>query len=145
MEKKDIAIRQIKASARLYIKGDYVCSITLSGAAEEILGKIAKKLNSYNQLENELIYLKKIYKYFSGLLPEKVKAKIPSDKELIKKINGVKNELKHNENGENDLVKADFEFEAAMLFIKAVKNYFDCYNEFPKDKTIKKLFDNLTL
>ncbi|MBK8552089.1 MAG: hypothetical protein IPL53_13925, partial [Ignavibacteria bacterium] len=64
--KKDIAIKQIKAAARHYIKGDYICSITLSGAAEEILGRIAKKRTKTNQLEGEVIYLRDIYDYLSA-------------------------------------------------------------------------------
>ena len=144
MEKKDIAIRQIKASARLYIKGDYVCSITLSGAAEEILGEISKKRNGINQFDDELNYLENIFKYFSSISIQN-KILVPNHKELIKRINGAKNELKHNDGGENKFVNYDFEFEAAMLFIKAVKNYYDCYNEFPNDKKVVKLFYHLTL
>jgi hypothetical protein len=106
MEKRDIAIKQIKASARHYNKQDYVCSITLSGAAEEILGRIAKKRTNTNQLEGEVIYLRNVYDYFTG--------QKPSDKELIQKINTVKNELKHNDNGDNLWVDADFENEAAL-------------------------------
>ena len=137
MEKRDIAIKQIKASARHYNKQDYVCSITLSGAAEEILGRIAKKRNNTNHLEGEVIYLRSVYDYFSG--------QKPSDKELIQKINKVKNELKHNDSGDNLWVDADFENEAALLFVKAVKNYFDCYKEFPNDRVVKNLFEHLTL
>jgi hypothetical protein len=66
MEKRDIAIKQLRASAKLYNAGDYVCSITLSGAAEEILGRIAKKRTKKNQLELEVQYLKGVYEYFSG-------------------------------------------------------------------------------
>lgn len=79
MEKRDIAIKQLKAAARNYKKGDYICSITLSGAAEEILGRIAKKRTKINQLEAEVIYLRSVYDYFSG--------QKPSDKELIPVIN----------------------------------------------------------
>ena len=144
MEKKDIAVRQIKASARLYLKGDFVCSITLAGASEEILGEISKKRNGVNQFDDELSYLKNIFKYFPSTSTQK-KILVPSNKELIKRINGAKNELKHNDGGENKFVNFDFEFEAAMLFIKAVKNYYDCYDEFPNDKMVVKLFDHLTL
>jgi len=63
----------------------------------------------------------------------------------MEKINGVKNELKHNDDGENEWVEADFENEAALLFVKAVKNYFDCYKNFPNDVVIKRLFEHLTL
>lgn len=137
MEKKDIAIRQIKAAARHYNKHDYVCSITLSGAAEEILGRIAKMRTNSNQLEEEVIYLRSINDYLSG--------QVPSDKELIKKINKIKNELKHNESGDNQWVQGDFENEAALLFVKAMKNYFNCYNEIINDRVVKNLFDHLTL
>lgn len=137
MEKREIAIIQLRASAKHYIAKDYICSITLSGAAEEILGKIAKKRTSRNQLDNEIEYLKSVYQYFTG--------KLPNNKELMKKINKVKNELKHNDSGENSWVEANFENEAAILFVKAVKNYIDSYKEFPKDKIIVNLFESLTL
>lgn len=137
MEKRDIAIKQLKAAARHYNRGDYICSITLSGAAEEILGRIAKKRTKTNQLEVEVIYLRSVYDYFSG--------QKPSNKEIIQKINKVKNELKHNDSGDNEWVDADFENEAALLFVKAMKNYFNCYNEFPSDKVVRNLFEEITL
>ncbi len=56
-----------------------------------------------------------------------------------------KNELKHNDRGYNEWIDADFENEAALLFVKAVKNYFDSYNEHPKDRIINRLFEFLTL
>jgi hypothetical protein len=43
MEKKDIALKQLRAGSKHSNSGDYVCSITLCGAAEEIPGKIANK------------------------------------------------------------------------------------------------------
>lgn len=137
MEKKEIAFRQIKAAAKHYKSGEYICCITLAGAAEEILGKIAKKRSGSNQIENEIIYAQSGYQYFSKTIPPK--------KELIQNINKIKNELKHNDTGENLWVEADFENEAATLFVKAVKNYFDSFGELPKDRTVIKLFDFITL
>jgi len=137
MEKKDIALKQLRASANLFNEGDYVSAITLSGAAEEILGKIAKKRNKPNQLENEVVYLKSIYEYLSG--------HSISNKELVSKINLTRNELKHNDSGINEWFETDFENEAAMIFVKAVKNYFTCYSELPNDRIIRSLFENLTL
>lgn len=132
MEKKDIALKQLRASAKLYNDGDYICSITLSGAAEEILGKIAKKRTKTNQLEDEIIYLKDICNFFSG--------ETPPNKDIINKINKVKNELKHNDCGINDWVDADFENEATLIFVRAVKNFYRCYKELPNDRIIKSLF-----
>lgn len=137
MEKKDISVIQLKVGAKLYNSGNYITSITLCGAAEEILGKIAKHRTGQNQLENEVDYLRDIYEYFTG--------SSPSNKELIQKINRTKNKLKHNDSGINEWVEADFENEAALLFVKATKNYFLCYNELPNDLTIRRLFEHLTL
>ena len=53
--------------------------------------------------------------------------------------------MKHNDAGENEWINADFENEAAILFVRGVKNYFDCYKELPKDIIIKKLFQHLTM
>lgn len=58
---------------------------------------------------------------------------------------GTKKGLKHNDSGDNEWVDADFENEAALLFVKAMKNYFNSYNEFPKDRTLRGLFEELTL
>lgn len=137
MEKKDIAVLQLKAAAQHYKKGEYICSITLSGAAEEILGEIAKKRTKTNELEKEANYLRSVYDYFSG--------QKPSNKDLKSKINKVKNNLKHNDSGENEWVNADFEYEAAKLYVRAIRNYFNCYSEFPSDRVTKALFDHLTL
>ncbi|MBU1183319.1 MAG: hypothetical protein KKF00_14395 [Proteobacteria bacterium] len=137
MEKKGIALQQLIDSAKLYQKGRYCSALTLAGAAEEILGKIAKKRTGKNQLEDEIEYLKSIYRYFNK--PS------PSNKELIKRINKTKNEMKHNDKGEDLWVESDFENECVLLFVKAVKNYFDAYNEMPKNKTVMNLFEHLTL
>lgn len=68
-----------------------------------------------------------------------------TSEELIGRINCVKNELKHNDSGKNKWVETDFEHEASVLFCKAVKNYFEAYNEIPKDRIVCRLFYNLTL
>jgi hypothetical protein len=137
MEKKDIALQQLIDSANLYEKGRYCSALTLAGAAEEILGKITKKRTGVNQLDGEIEYLKSIYQYFNRPCPSK--------KDLIKRINKIKNEMKHNDQGENLWVKADFENECVLLFVKAVKNYFDAYKEMPNDKNVMRLFEHLCL
>ena len=136
MQKREIALRQLKAAAKHYQQREYVCSITLSGAAEEILGQLVKKRTGTNQLDSEVNYLRSIYQYFTK--------KIPTNRELIWEINKVKNELKHNDIGENKWVEADFEQEAASLFVRAMKNYFDCYQEFPSDEIAVNLFVAIT-
>ncbi len=137
MEKKDIALKQLRSAAKLYKSRDYISTITLAGAAEEILGQIAKKRTKTNEMEKEAKYSKNIYSYFAQ--------PIPPDKVIVAQINKIKNELKHNDSGENSWIESDFENEANLLFVRAVKNYFNAYNEMPKDKIITSLFDYLTL
>jgi hypothetical protein len=43
ISKIDIALIQLRTAVQLYNKGNYISSITLAGASEEILGQIAKK------------------------------------------------------------------------------------------------------
>ena len=137
MEKKDIALQQLIDAAKLYNKGRYVSALTLAGSSEEILGKIAKKRIGSNQLENEIAYIKTIYKYFNR--------PCPSNKEIVKQINKTKNEAKHNDVGENQWVDADFENETVVIFVRAVKNYYDAYKEMPNNKTIMNLFEELCI
>ena len=137
MEKKDIALEQLRSAAKHYKKKEYISAIILAGAAEEILGQIARKRNNTNEFEKETEYLKSIYKYYNKPLPE--------DNVIKGRINKVKNEIKHNDSGENLWVNSDFENEAVLLFVKAVKNFINAYNEPPKDKIIMSLFDFLTL
>jgi len=137
MEKKDIALQQLIDSAKLYQQGRYCSALTLAGAAEEILGKIAKKRTGKNELKYDIEYTKSIYQYFN--IP------IPPDNELIKQINKTKNEVKHNDEGDNSWVDSDFENECVSLFVKAVRNYFYAYKEMPKNRTVTNLFMHLTL
>jgi len=137
MEKKDIALQQLIDAAKLYEKGRYVSALTLAGASEEILGKTANKRIGSNQLEHEIEYAKSIYKYFNR--------PYPSNKDLIGQINKTKNEVKHNDAGENLWVEADFENECVVTFMRAVRNYFDAYREMPEDKKIMNLFEDLAL
>ncbi len=135
--KKEIAFIQIKAAAEHYSKHEYISCITLAGAAEEILGEIAKKVNGFNQLENDIKFTQSIFQYYSK--------DFPKTNAIVMNRNKIRNELKHNDEGENLFIEADFESEAATFFVAAVKNYFDAFGELPENKIIIDLFDFLTL
>jgi hypothetical protein len=137
MEKRDIALQQLFDSARLYEQGHYVSALTLVSASEEIFGKIAEKRTGSNQMKNEIEYLKSIYQDF--------KKPCPPDKELKNRINRAKNEIKHNDSGENLWIESDFENEFVFTFVKAIKNYYNAYKELPKDRKTLSLFEYLTL
>jgi predicted HTH domain antitoxin len=133
-----IAIRQLKSSIQLYKKNDFVSSITLAGAAEEILGKIAVKLAQQNALLNEKVFLDQVAE-----LLEKPKADF---KKIIKQRNKVKNFLKHyDDNLESSIEKIDYKTSAEDLIIAAINNYFIIFEDVPDDIEIKEFWDNISL
>lgn len=130
LEKKDIALKQLRCAIQLYRQKDYVCATTLAGAAEEIFGKIAKKRTGTNALEDELDFVKECADLIGG---EPAPRKI-----LITKRTKTRNQLKHAESGENEFVIADFKFDSSELIDRTISNYQTAYGEYPKDRIIKK-------
>ena len=43
LTKLEVAVHQLDVALRLFIEGDYLSSLTLAGAAEEILGKLCER------------------------------------------------------------------------------------------------------
>lgn len=43
ISKLDVAVHQLNVAIRLFLDGDYLASLTLAGAAEEILGKLCER------------------------------------------------------------------------------------------------------
>lgn len=128
MEKTDIALTQLRKAIQLFNKNDFICSLTLAGAAEEILGKIALKRKGYNISDLD----KSFWDGFAELQNfEKV-----SKEKIMKVSNRLKNELKHNDIGENTWVEGDFCFSSQDKIDKAINNYLIAYDKFPKDKII---------
>lgn len=41
-DRKDIARVQLRRAIQLFKEGDYICSLTLAGAAEELLGRMSE-------------------------------------------------------------------------------------------------------
>ncbi|MGF6534311.1 hypothetical protein P3T20_005115 [Paraburkholderia sp. GAS206C] len=43
ISKLDVAVHQLNVAIRLFLDGDYLASLTLAGAAEEILGRLCER------------------------------------------------------------------------------------------------------
>jgi len=43
LTKLEVASHQLRVAITLFLTGDYLCSLTLAGAAEEILGKLSER------------------------------------------------------------------------------------------------------
>jgi hypothetical protein len=130
MEKRDIALAQLRRAIRLYRNGDFVCAATLAGAAEEILGRIAKKRAGYNAMDGE--------ESFAAQVAEVLGVPKPDNAKVRSVTNRMRNECKHNDSGDNGWIEANFEFEAQCLIDRALSNWLIAYGGFPKDRIVSK-------
>lgn len=85
---EDIAEHQLLAAIRLWQEEDYLSSLTLAGAAEEILGKRLRKLGrelSFNQLRDLIV----------ALARSEGETDPGLEKTIGEMLNNTRNELKH--------------------------------------------------
>jgi len=117
----EVAERQLERSVVLFLdEKDYVSSLTLAGAAEEILGKLLNKEGKEHWLDSiskgalrALGFRKKTFE-----TPEAKKAK----KEIANISNYHKNRMKHyNDDG---TITFAVDIEAADMIDRAISNYF---------------------
>jgi hypothetical protein len=137
LTKRRIALIQMEQSVNLLEAGDYVSSLTLAGAADEILGRIVARKGKVPRVKRDTAYLGSVYEYFGK--PR------PTEKELTAIENRIRNELKHQDDGRNIRVEADFQFEAEGMLLRCMFNHFDAFGCFPKSKRLRLWFDALTL
>ena len=113
MTKRRIALIQLWRSIDLLENHqDPICALTLAGAAEEILGKMAAKKGHCTALEEETIWWEQ--------MADVLKCPRPSQEKVRKSLNRIRNELKHNYNGRNARVPAEFVFEAESMILRAL-------------------------
>jgi hypothetical protein len=127
-EKRDIALRQLRRAVQLFNKGDFVCATTLAGAAEEVLGHIARKRTGTNALSDLVHFWSQVTDIFGKTPPDR--------KKVMEAHNRLRNQLKHNNSGDNEWLNADFKFEAQDLIDRAIRNYWLAYETPPTDRII---------
>lgn len=114
LTKFEIAEEQLFEAINLYLGGEkLVSSITLAGAAEEILGKLANMNDVENALECKVRSMCEMHELMFG---EK-----PNPKVYYDLRNKARNELKHI--GQEFEFSMDAEQEASDLILRAIKNY----------------------
>ena len=118
----------MRKAIQLFNANDFICAATLAGAAEEILGRIAKKRSGITALEGETL--------FGDQFATVVNKPKPDHKKVVAALNRTRNELKHNDLGENLYVESDFEFEAKSLIDRAIRNYWLAYDRPLRDRII---------
>jgi hypothetical protein len=145
--KRRIAETQlIRAVLLLEDCADYISALTLAGAAEEILGKMVQKKGGSTAFEDWAVYTRSFWDYAAKRANEEnYPLNIPDDKEVKRRLNATRNELKHNDPGKNVRVHAMFQYEAEEMLLRACKNYLKLYNRLPRNKRLVDWWENITL
>ncbi len=107
----EIAECQLLAALKMWEVEDYVCAITLAGAAEEILGKRLRKIGiepSFDNIKEAIV-----------LLAEDADSSF--EKEVGQLLNQTRNELKHYAGDET--LDFDLRRDAEEILERAVTNY----------------------
>jgi hypothetical protein len=115
LTKLQVAEVQLERAISLFFEEkDFISSITLAGAADEIFGKLREaegESNSYNELNKLFTFLRQ------SMLQDR-----PSGKEFNRLVNGIRNSLKHIGDGKE--MEFDPEQEAVNIIDRAIENYF---------------------
>jgi signal transduction histidine kinase len=137
LTKRRIALIQLRQSLNVLEHGDPVSALTLAGAAEEILGRAAIRKGKEPRVE----YLADCQGSFLKWAGKGTKSK----KELIGLENRIRNTLKHQDDGRNVTVEADFMFEAENMLLRCMFNHFKAYGCYPQNKRLRRWFENMSL
>lgn len=97
LSKLEVAVWQLDAAIRLFLEGDHLSSLTLAGAAEEILGRLSERAALPVAAEQIIAYH---MDDTDPALTEKERRKV-----LLEVMNRARNEAKHaNDASETDFV-----------------------------------------
>jgi hypothetical protein len=69
----------------------------------------------------------------------------PSRKELKRLENRTRNELKHQDDGRNVTIQADFVYDAEDMLLRSMFNHFKAFGCYPKSKHLQRWFEHMTL
>jgi hypothetical protein len=108
----DIAKAHLHRAIVLFIEErDFINAITLSAAAEEVLGKLASETNMTPSMDQ---LIDSLHNKVSGSIEKK---RIRDDY-----LNRVKNSLKHFDQGKDGVIELEPENEAITMILRAITN-----------------------
>jgi hypothetical protein len=134
MNKADVALIQLERAMRLFLEeNDYISAITLSGAAEEILGK---QVNDRPNALDELVEIISMLLRKRGINIEV--------KNIQEHLNYPRNSLKHLKVGNrNDLNYPALEA-ASELIERAISNYIRVTSFYPDEELYRSFISKIS-
>jgi hypothetical protein len=136
--KRKIAVTQLRRAILLYNEGDYLCALTLAGAAEEVLGKMVARRGQSTAMEDFALRDRQLWEWAASKEP---RITVPEEAEFRHRLNRLRNDLKHNNAGKNGRIRADFEFAADEMLLRCIRNYLKLYSKPPRDKVISEWWE----
>ncbi|BBJ94631.1 hypothetical protein [Xanthomonas campestris] len=119
LHKREIAKRQLITACELYIQErDFLSILTLTGAAEEILGVLLKREGKTNTVDSIVDF-------------DVSQGRTRTKKEIGDEINSARNAAKHANNPLEDEVDL-FPGDAFAMLSRALANYFLLTEDFPE-------------
>lgn len=107
MSKLEVAVSQLEQAIRLFLEGDYLSSLTLAGAAEEILGKLCERAGKPVSVEQIVAFH---WNDTDPALPDAERRKI-----LLTVLNRARNAAKHANNPEEATFDLEPDFALQMI------------------------------
>ena len=146
ISKRRIAEMQLYRAIKL-LEGegpDYgpLSALTLAGAAEEILGKMAAAKGMPTAFEDATDAAKQLRKFVRSLMGKKP-GKPPKDGTIRRRLNRVRNAVKHNDPGRNSYVTAYFYLEAEDMIRRGIRNYKKLYRKPPPQNEVQEWWDQM--
>ena len=131
--KIDIAVKQLETAIDLFIDHkDYICAITLAGAAEEILGTLIRRSGKIASMDE-----------LSNILQSKYAPELTIRQIQDQYLNKSRNSLKHANIVEEDIIEIEIYPEAISIIARAIGNLLKLDRSVPYNAM--KFFDAMRL
>jgi hypothetical protein len=133
----DIALMYLDAALTHFNNKEYIISLHLAGAADDLLGKILEQRNTSTSLADRVRLISLAYKNHGAEM---------SDKDIRDKLNFHKNKVKHVDTPVDPMFRtADWENEADHMLLRAITNYEKVFGNPPDTKAFDLYLNNLEI
>lgn len=113
VDKKTILLSQINKACSLYLKKEYICSLTLAGSAESLSEGLVKA----NDIEPYSTFFVK----FRSLIAKWRREDSPKKNIILRERNWSRNIIKHHDKGDDTII--DLQFQSFIVLKSCLENY----------------------
>ncbi|WP_394240467.1 hypothetical protein [Vibrio astriarenae] len=115
VDKTTILISQINKACSLYLKKEYICSLTLAGSAESL----SEGLVEANDSDSYSTFFVK----FKRLMAEWRREDSHKMNIILRERNWSRNIIKHHDKGDDTIIDIDLQFQSFIVLKSCLENY----------------------